>query len=58
MAALDQGGCPITYVFTQLFTRENLAGAAVIAAIYIVCILFALRCSKKRAAALAAEEDE
>ena len=30
-AALDQGGSPITYVFTQLFVKENLSGAAVIA---------------------------
>lgn len=31
VAALDQGGSPITYVFTQLFVKENLSGAAVIA---------------------------
>lgn len=50
VAALDQGGCPITYVFAQLFTRENLPGMAAIAAIYVICLLFAIRCSKKRAA--------
>lgn len=50
VAALDQGGCPITYIFTQLFTRENLMGTAVIAVIYGICMLFAVRCSKKRAA--------
>lgn len=50
VAALDQGGCPITYIFTQLFTRENLVGTAVIAVIYGICMVFAVRCSKKRAA--------
>lgn len=50
MAALDQGGCPITYIFTQLFARENLVGTAVIAVIYGICMVFAVRCSKKRAA--------
>lgn len=52
VAALDQGGCPITYVFTQIFTRENLAGAAVIAAVYALCLVFAVRCSRKRARSL------
>lgn len=56
VAALDQGGCPITYVFTQLFTRENIPGMLVIAAIYIICLVFAVRCSKKRAAELKAAE--
>lgn len=56
VAALDQGGSPITYIYTQLCTRENLTGLAVIAVIYAVCLIFAVRCSKKRAAALKAEE--
>lgn len=56
VAALDQGGSPITYIYTQLCTRENLAGLAVIAVIYAVCLIFAVRCSKKRATALKAEE--
>lgn len=56
VAALDQGGCPITYVFTQLFTRENIPGMLVIAVLYIVCLVFAVRCSKKRAAELKAAE--
>ncbi len=49
VAALDQGGCPITYIFTQIVTRENLVGMIGIAVIYIICILFAIRCSRKRA---------
>lgn len=56
LAAMDQGGCPITYVFTQLFTRENIPGLVVIAAIYAVCMVFAVTHSRKRAAELAAEE--
>lgn len=55
-AAMDQGGCPITYIFTQLFTRENISGLIVIAAIYAVSMVFTVLHSKKRAAALAAEE--
>lgn len=56
LAAMDQGGCPITYVFTQLFTRENIPGMIVIAVIYAVCMVFAVAHSRKRAAELAAEE--
>lgn len=40
IAALDQGGNPITYVFTQIFVRENISGAVVIAALYIASLLF------------------
>lgn len=58
VAALDQGGCPITYIYTQLFTRENVMGMAVIAAIYAVCLIFAVKHSKKRAEELAAAEEE
>lgn len=56
VAAMDQGGCPLTYIFVQLFTRENIMGLAGIAVIYAVCLVFAVRCSKKRAAAI--KEDE
>lgn len=54
LAAMDQGGCPISYIFIQLFTRENVVGLAVIAAIYITCMVFAVMHSRKRAAELAA----
>ncbi|MDO4554815.1 MAG: PTS transporter subunit IIC [Lachnospiraceae bacterium] len=57
VAALDQGGCPITYIFTQIFARENLMGAAVIAIIYAICLVFTVYYSKKRAQALK-EADE
>lgn len=40
VAALDQGGNPLTYVFTQIFAKENISGAAVIAVIYGACLLY------------------
>lgn len=52
LAAMDQGGCPITYIFTQLFTGENITGLIVIAAIYITCMGFAVKHSRRRAAEL------
>lgn len=56
VAALDQGGCPITYIFTELFTRDNITGLAVIAVIYAICMLFAIKTSKDRAKKLREEE--
>lgn len=58
LAAMDQGGCPITYIFTQLFTRENIPGLIIIAAIYAVCMVFAVMHSKNRVAEIAAAEEE
>lgn len=56
VAALDQGGCPITYIFTELFTRDNITGLAIIAVIYAACMLFAIKTSKDRAQKLREEE--
>lgn len=47
VAALDQGGSPLTYVFTQMFVRENLFGMVVIAAIYLFCLMFTVISMKK-----------
>lgn len=47
VAALDQGGSPLTYVFTQIFARENLTGAVIIAGIYSMCLLYAIFSVKK-----------
>lgn len=47
VAALDQGGNPLTYVFTQVFVRENIGGAALIAAIYVACLLFTVFSMRK-----------
>ena len=56
VAAMDQGGSPITYIYTQLLTRQNIAGLAVIGIGYIICMIFAVKCSRKRAKALAEED--
>ena len=57
VAALDQGGCPITYVFTQLFTMQNIAGLITVAVGYLICVGFAIRHSKKRAAEIKMNEE-
>ena len=57
LAAMDQGGCTITYVYTQLFTRENIPGLVVIGGIYALCMVFAVLHSRKRALELTAEAD-
>lgn len=56
VAAMDQGGCPITYIFTSLFTRENVFGLILAAAVYTGCMAFAVLHSRKRAAELEADE--
>jgi len=56
VAAMDQGGCPITYIFTSLFTRENVFGLILAAAVYALCMVFAVLHSRKRAAELEADE--
>lgn len=48
VAALDQGGCPITYIFTQIFAQENVPGLLIVSVIYAVCLVFAVMLSKKR----------
>lgn len=58
VAAMDQGGCPITYIFTSLFTRENVFGLILAAAVYALCMVFAVLHSRKRAAELEADEAE
>ena len=55
LAALDQGGSPITYVFTEIFTRDNVPGMLIVGGIYAVCLIFAVRTSKQRAKALKEE---
>ena len=48
VAALDQGGCPITYIYTQIFTQKNIIGLIAVTVIYAVCIVFAVMHSRKR----------
>lgn len=57
IAALDQGGSPITYIFTEIFTRDNLLGLGVISVLYGISMVFAVRVSKKRALAIKNAEE-
>lgn len=57
IAALDQGGSPITYIFTEIFTRDNLLGLGVISVLYGISMIFAVRVSKKRALAIKNAEE-
>lgn len=58
IAALDQGGSPITYIFTQLFTMQNIPGLLVIGITYVIAMVFAVRYSKNLKAEIAARPDE
>lgn len=49
IAALDQGGSPITYIFTELFTRENITGLIIITGIYAVSLAASVLKMKQRA---------
>ncbi|HBG56269.1 MAG TPA: PTS galactitol transporter subunit IIC, partial [Ruminococcaceae bacterium] len=40
ISALDQGGCPITYILTQLLHTTNVTGLIVIGLLYAFCIVF------------------
>ena len=56
LAAMDQGGSPLTYIYTQCFTHENIPGLIVIAAIYIICLVFSVKTSRARQAEIDAAE--
>lgn len=45
-AAMGQGGSPITYIFVELFQRDNFAGLLVIGYIYIVCLAVSVQYSR------------
>lgn len=42
IAAMDQGGCPITYLFTEFFVHQNLVSAGVIFLGYGLCLAAAV----------------
>lgn len=60
IVALDQGGCPITYILTQLFHSTNIAGLMVIAVLYVFCIIFTYVQYRKKMSAkkAAAQQDQ
>ena len=46
-AAMDQGGSPITYIFVELFQRNNIIGLLIISVIYLACIAISIKYSKR-----------
>lgn len=36
LAAMDQGGCPITYALVQIITKEDIVGLIIIGTIYVI----------------------
>jgi PTS system galactitol-specific IIC component len=57
ISALDQGGCPITYVYAELFSEtKDMIALIAVAAIYIFCWFFAVKVSRQRQAAIKAAE--
>lgn len=47
VAAMDQGGSPITYLYVQAFVRENLGGLAAVGGLYLLSIAAAVYCSRR-----------
>lgn len=46
VAAMDQGGSPITYLYIQLFERQNIVGTMAIGVIYLICIIVSVYYSR------------
>ena len=42
IAAMDQGGCPITYLFTEFFVHQNLVSAGIVFLGYGLCLAAAV----------------
>lgn len=47
VGALDQGGNPVTYILTQVFTMQDIIGLLAIAGIYFGCLIFTVFTIKK-----------
>ncbi len=47
IAAMDQGGSPITYLYVELFKRDDLTGFLLVGVFYMLCIVVALRYTKR-----------
>lgn len=45
-AAMDQGGSPISYIFVELFKRDQPWGLLAVGAFYVVCMIAAVKYSK------------
>lgn len=48
VAALDQGGSPITYVFIQLFEWKDMTGFLVVGILYLVCMIASVYFSRNQ----------
>lgn len=48
VAAMDQGGSPITYIYIHLFKRQNIAGFLFVGGFYLVCIIASAYSSHKQ----------
>lgn len=58
IAALDQGGAPLTYIITQVFAPQNIPALLVIGIPYVACFVMSVSYSKRLATKVAAERDE
>ena len=56
IAAMDQGGCPITFIFTSLCSSQYLPLAAGTAVFYLICLAASFKLSRKRRIDLISEE--
>lgn len=48
VTAMDQGGSPISYLYIQLFERQNMEGFLIVGAIYMACIAASVYASRKK----------
>lgn len=55
VAALDQGGSPVTYIITQAMTMTNIGGFVAIGGFYLLCVIFTIVWSRKQYKAWDAE---
>lgn len=58
IAALDQGGSPITYLLTQLFKMKNISGFIIIGLLYVFSIVFTYVMYKKKKAAMVGQTSQ
>lgn len=58
VASLDQGGSPLTYIVTQVFALDNVAGLAAIGGIYVLSVIYTIFWSRRQYAAMAEENGE
>ncbi len=50
VAAMDQGGSPISYLYIQIFERKNMAGFLVVGGFYLACVIASVYASRNQQA--------